>query len=179
MAARSPLARLRSICVALPEAEERETWDLPTFRIRGTIFAMAPGGGAEVWLKARPGSQAVPVGADPARFLAPPCVGPRGWIGIRLGDGPDWPEVAALVRRSDRLVAPRRLAPPAPVGVRGRASAPAGCGAAPRVSIPEEGCLALRRPVEQKVEAEAGGAVRRRRRLRGDQQRAKRLRHRR
>jgi len=28
------LARLRPICLALPEAEERETWGEPTFRVR-------------------------------------------------------------------------------------------------------------------------------------------------
>ncbi len=110
MAARSPLIRLRAICLALPEAEERETWDLPTFRVRGKIFAMAPGGGTEVWCKAPPGSQAVLIGADSDRFFAPPYVGPKGWIGIRLTKRPDWAEVDMLVRRSFRLVAPRRLA---------------------------------------------------------------------
>ena len=35
------LARLRRICLALPEAEERETWETPTFRIGGKIFCMA------------------------------------------------------------------------------------------------------------------------------------------
>ncbi len=29
---------------------------------------------------------------------------------MRLDDGPDWEEVAGLVRRSYRLVAPKRLA---------------------------------------------------------------------
>lgn len=109
----APLARLRAICLPLPEAKERETWDLPTFRVRGRIFAMAPGGpggGVAVWLKAPPGSQAVLVGADPARFFAPPYLGPKGWVGIRLEEAPDWAEVAALVRRSYRLVAPKRLA---------------------------------------------------------------------
>jgi hypothetical protein len=50
------------------------------------------------------------VGADPDRFFAPPYVGPKGWIGIRLTKRPDWAEVDMLVRRSFRLVAPRRLA---------------------------------------------------------------------
>jgi hypothetical protein len=110
MAAR-PIARLRALCLALPEAEERETWDLPTFRVRGKIFAMAPGQGRDlaVWCKAPPGAQQVLVGADPDRFFAPPYVGPKGWIGIRLHPAPDWAEVAGLVHRSWRLVAPKRL----------------------------------------------------------------------
>ena len=104
--------RIRAICLALPEAEERETWGAPTFRVRGKIFAM-PRDGA-VWCKAPAGAQAVLVGADPDRFFAPPYVGPKGWIGIRLHGRPDWEEVAALLRRSYRLVAPRRLAAQVP-----------------------------------------------------------------
>ena len=40
----------------------------------------------------------------------PPYVGHKGWIGVRLDNDPDWDEVAALVRRSYRLTAPKRLA---------------------------------------------------------------------
>ncbi len=105
-----PLKRLRRICLALPEAEERTTWDAPTFRVRDKIFAMAPNrDGADVWLKAPRGSQAVLVAAAPERFFVPPYVGPKGWVGIRLDAGTDWAEVASLVRRSYRLIAPKRL----------------------------------------------------------------------
>ena len=50
------------------------------------------------------------VGADPQRFFVPPYVGHKGWVGIRLDNAPDWHEVAAIVRRSYKLVAPKRLA---------------------------------------------------------------------
>lgn len=107
-----PLARLRALCLALPEAEERETWEKPTFRVREKIFAMPRERDARpsVWFKAPKGSQAVLLAADPARFFAPPYVGPKGWVGMMLAPAPDWGEVAALVARSYRLVAPRRLA---------------------------------------------------------------------
>lgn len=108
-----PLVRLRKICLALPEAYEQETWDLPTFRVHARIFAMFVGErGARpaVWLKAPPGAQAILVGADAGRFFAPPYVGPKGWVGIFLDCRPDWKEVALLVRRSYTLVAPRKLA---------------------------------------------------------------------
>jgi predicted DNA-binding protein (MmcQ/YjbR family) len=103
--------RLRAICLALPEAVETTTWSDPTFRIRGKIFAMEKRGDgrASLWCKAPAGSQMVLIGADPQRFFAPPYVGPKGWVGVRLDDGPDWDEVAALVRRSYRLIAPKRL----------------------------------------------------------------------
>lgn len=40
----------------------------------------------------------------------PPYVGPKGWVGMWLDDGPDWGEVETLVKRSYRLIAPKRLA---------------------------------------------------------------------
>ena len=106
------LARLRPICLALPEAEERETWGEPTFRVRDKIFCMhrTDSGAPALWCKAPPGSQAILVGADPKRFFVPPYVGHKGWVGMRLGKGVDWREVDALVVRSYRLTAPKRLA---------------------------------------------------------------------
>lgn len=102
-----------AICRGFPEAEERETWGAPTWRVRDRIFAMertADGGGLSLWLKASPGAQEVLIGADPDRFFAPPYVGPKGWIGVRLDAVSDWGEIESLVSRSYRLVAPRRLA---------------------------------------------------------------------
>lgn len=111
------IERLRGICLALPETSERYTFEAPTFRVREKIFAMprdtdirSLSGRLSVWMKAPPHSQEILVGADPRRFFVPPYVGPKGWIGMRLDDGPDWDEVAALVRRSYRLIAPKRLA---------------------------------------------------------------------
>src|SRR4051812_39955244 len=105
----TPLDRLRRICLGLPEAAEQETWGLPTFRVRGKIFAIAQLREAmSVCLKAPQGAQHILVGADPERFFVPPYVGPKGWVGVRLEDGPDWDEVASLVTRSYRMTAPKR-----------------------------------------------------------------------
>jgi len=108
----TPLERLRSICLALPEAVEKEAWGDPTFRVKDKIFAMQKSGDGRVsvWLKAPPGAQEILVGAAPETFFVPPYVGHKGWVGIRLDDDPDWTEVDGLVRRSYRLVAPKRLA---------------------------------------------------------------------
>ncbi len=116
MRAPAPLDRLRTICLALPEAEERATWDCQTFRIRAKIFAMhVPGrelgaAGTGLWCKAPKGVQQLLIEADTERFFRPPYVGPKGWIGLRLAGAVDWDEVAALVRRSWRMTAPKRLA---------------------------------------------------------------------
>ncbi len=109
------LRRLREICLALPEATESVFGGhtTPTFRVRDKIFAMLPeqdDGEMAVWCKAPAGAQAVLVGSDPERFFAPPYVGPKGWIGIRLGRGLDWDLVRDLIADSYRLVAPKRLA---------------------------------------------------------------------
>ena len=106
-----PLQRLREICLALPEAVEKETWGHPTFRIRDKMFATFNAGGDRPSLtcKAPPGSQAILVGADPERFFVPPYVGGRGWIGMTLDRGVDWREVAQIIARSFAMTAPKRL----------------------------------------------------------------------
>ena len=112
----SPLARLRKVCLALPEAHEVEAWGEPTFRIRNKLFAMYAhaenhhgGGRPSVWCKAARGNQGPMVQANPERFFVPPYVGVSGWIGIRLDANPDWAEVGELMRDAYRLVAPKRL----------------------------------------------------------------------
>lgn len=111
-----PLARitdqLRALCLALPDAGEKEAWGDPTFRVRDRIFAMIKTGDGRVsvWCKAPPGSQQVLVAADAALFFVPPYVGPKGWVGMRLDRDPDWNDVARVVRRSYALVTPKRLA---------------------------------------------------------------------
>ena len=111
------LERLRRLCLALPETHEVTAWGEPTFRVRNRMFAMyaAPGnhhgkGRAAVWLKAAPGNQALMVAAAPDRFFVPPYVGPSGWVGVWLGRGNDWRELADLLADGYRLVAPKRLA---------------------------------------------------------------------
>ncbi len=110
--AKKPIDRVRAICLALPEAREKEAWGDPTFRVRNKIFAMEKRGDGRIslWCKAPSGSQAVLVGADPQLFFVPPYVGSKGWVGIRLDNNPDWDEVASVIKRSYRLIAPKRLA---------------------------------------------------------------------
>lgn len=106
-----PTERLREICLALPEVEERETWEIPTYRIRGKIFALqsAIEQRDAVWCKAQEGSQDLLVQADPTRFFVPPYLGHKGWVGMWLDRRVDWNEVTELVRRSYRLIAPKKL----------------------------------------------------------------------
>jgi hypothetical protein len=114
--ASNPLARVRKICLALPEAHEKVAWGAPTFRVRNKQFAMFLNnhhgdGRIALWCKAPPGAQEILVGADPDRFFVPPYVGPSGWLGIHLDKGLDWGVVAGLVRDGYLEVAPKRLRP--------------------------------------------------------------------
>lgn len=117
------LERLRRICLALPEATEKEAWGDPTWRVRDRIFAMQKGNveghRPSVWVKAPEGDQAALVASDPERFFVPPYVGGKGWVGVYLDrDDLDWDELAELVEESYRLIAPKRLVrdrlPPGP-----------------------------------------------------------------
>jgi predicted DNA-binding protein (MmcQ/YjbR family) len=109
----SSIDPVRSLCLALPEAFERETWGHPTFRVgggRGKIFCTSAGDGSSITLKADPlEREALIAQGDP--FFIPPYVGDKGWVGMDLSQPqPDWAEVAELIATSYCLVAPKRLA---------------------------------------------------------------------
>ena len=112
--ARTPVERLRAICLALPETTEKLAWGEPTWRVRGRLFAQLDDHhhGADhlaVWLPAPLGEQEAMIFTDPTRFFRPPYVGHRGWVGVRIDQRPDWALVARLVEQAHRQVAPPRL----------------------------------------------------------------------
>lgn len=111
----SPLARLRKLCLALPEAHEVEAWGAPTFRVKNKLFAMYASannhhgaGHHAVWIKATPTNQSFLVGASPKRFFVPPYVGAGGWVGVRLDGRPNWKELAELLRDGYTLTAAKK-----------------------------------------------------------------------
>ncbi|HEU4429538.1 MAG TPA: MmcQ/YjbR family DNA-binding protein [Myxococcota bacterium] len=111
-APREPLARVRALCLALPEAREKITWDQPTFRVREKMFAVCGAGTGRlaVTVKAPQGAQEVLIAYDPRRYFVPHYVGKAGWVGVYLEGRVDWNQVAALIEQSYRLVAPKKLA---------------------------------------------------------------------
>jgi hypothetical protein len=84
------LARLREICLALPETSERLSHGAPTFFIREKrAFLMVltnhhGDGRFAIWCAAPAGVQGMLVEAGPEKFFVPPYVGHRGWLGVRL-----------------------------------------------------------------------------------------------
>jgi len=108
--------RLRAICLALPEVTERPSHGAPTWFVRDKssfVTLWADGHHANqfphLWCAAPPGAQAELTAAAPERFFRPPYVGGRGWLGVRLGHGTDWAEVAELCQDAYRVIAPARL----------------------------------------------------------------------
>ena len=114
--ARANLARVRKICLSLPEATEVEAWGAPTFRV-GKIFAMYAqpdnhhGDGREgIWVKSPHFTQDLLVRGQPTRYFKPPYVGPQGWTGVYLDKDTDWIALTVLVRDAWRSTAPKKIA---------------------------------------------------------------------
>jgi hypothetical protein len=135
---RSPLPRLRRICLALPETQEVEAWGAPTFRVRNKLFAMFAhaadhhGGGRNgVWIKAAHVTQDYLVRAHPDRYFRPPYVGPSGWVGAWLDDVADWDTVHELLLDAWTSIAPKRTVAGRAEGAPGRKAAAAPVKAVP------------------------------------------------
>lgn len=109
--ARRLLAKLRPICLGLPDTEEVEAWGHPTFRVGGKIFVGfgADQDKAQMGVKTSHEMQASLVASD-HRFTIAAYVGKHGWVDLDLSGKVDWGEVEALIRESYRLVAPARRA---------------------------------------------------------------------
>ena len=99
---------LRQVVRSLPEAEERETWGHPTFRVRDKMFAAMSDDGRQATVKATKEEQAALVAAAPETFGIPAYVGRHGWVSIQLATV-DQAELRELVVEAWRQTAPRRL----------------------------------------------------------------------
>jgi hypothetical protein len=109
-------ARLRAVCLALPEVNERASHGAPTFWVRDkksfvTLWASGHHSNdfPHLWCAAPPGEQVALIAAEPDRFFRPPYVGGRGWIGVRLDGQVDWTQIAELCEDAYRAVAPAGL----------------------------------------------------------------------
>jgi hypothetical protein len=109
------LAKVRPICLALPETTERLSHGSPTWFVRDKkTFVMYLNdhhgdGRLALWVAAPPGVQEELVDLEPDRFFRPPYVGHRGWLGVRLDRDVDWDEIAGIVEDAYRQVAPKTL----------------------------------------------------------------------
>ena len=114
MAEEDALGRLRAICLALPEVQERLSHGEPAWFVQGKkLFVMLSDHHHDdrvgFWCAAPPGIQEALVASEPERFFRPPYVGVRGWVGVYLDVPVDWAELEGVVREAYNCVAPVRL----------------------------------------------------------------------
>ncbi|MDI9948391.1 MULTISPECIES: MmcQ/YjbR family DNA-binding protein [Rhodococcus] len=111
---KADLERLRTLCLALPEATERVSHGEPAWFVRkapqfASLADRHHDDRVAFWAAAPPGAQQDWVQRDPGRFFVPPYVGGRGWIGVYLDVPQDWDDVADIVEDAYRAVAPKTL----------------------------------------------------------------------
>jgi hypothetical protein len=100
--------QLRDLALALPGAEERETWGHPTFRVNDKIFVGYDHEQETANVRSSKEEQAALVASDPQTFHEAPRVGRHGWLEIAL-DRVDDDELTELVTEAWRRAAPKRL----------------------------------------------------------------------
>jgi hypothetical protein len=109
------LDRIRQMCLAFPETNERPSHGMPTFFVRDRKSFVTftdnhhNDGRLALWCHAPEGVQAMLVESNPQQFFVPPYVGHRGWIGVRLDRHPDWDVITDIIGDAYRMVAPKRL----------------------------------------------------------------------
>jgi hypothetical protein len=99
---------VRSFALSLPEAEERETWEAATFRVRNKIFVMFDEKERHLWIKSTHDEQRSLIAMNPDAFFVPSYVGSKGWIGVVVSKA-ERGEVEELLTEAWRLTAPKRL----------------------------------------------------------------------
>lgn len=111
------LARLRTVCLALPEASEKESHGHPNFYTK-KVFAVFGGvvkgdHDSDRWSQSvvvLPNLLTREAALSDDRFFVPAYYGPYGWIGLNFRAAEvDWDEVTELVEESYRNTAPARL----------------------------------------------------------------------
>jgi len=99
---------VRAFALSLPAAEERETWETATFRVRSKIFMMFSETERHAWIKSAHNEQRALIAMDDDAWFAPPYVGPSGWVGAVLSKA-DGDEVRELIIEAWRMTAPKGL----------------------------------------------------------------------
>ena len=102
------LAKMRKICLALPDTKETPTWGQPHFRVGEKIFAGCglEKGTISVGFKLEM-DHADAMVRRPG-FSRAPYVGHKGWVSVDPEVASHWDELRALIHESYRLIAPKR-----------------------------------------------------------------------
>jgi hypothetical protein len=118
------LAKVRAVCLRLPEAYEEAAWVGVRWRVRKQTFAhvlMIDGGWPPAYAQAAGSDGPITVltfrssiaELDPRHYAEPPFFRPRWFsniVGMVLDRGVDWKEVGQLLTASYCALAPKKLA---------------------------------------------------------------------
>jgi hypothetical protein len=118
------LAKVRAVCLRLPETREEAAWVGVRWRVCKQTFAhllMIDGGWPPAYAQAAGSDGPIPVltfrssiaELDPRHYAEPPFFRPRWFpniVGMVVDRGVDWNEVAQLLTASYCALAPKKLA---------------------------------------------------------------------
>jgi predicted DNA-binding protein (MmcQ/YjbR family) len=103
------LARVRSFCLALPEAREVEAWGHPTFRAGKKMFAAFSSEAGEPSLSLKMSFDRQDHLLEGNRFFPTPYAARLGWVSLRIDRRIKWDEVRGLIEEAYREVALKRM----------------------------------------------------------------------
>jgi predicted DNA-binding protein (MmcQ/YjbR family) len=103
------LAKVRAICLALPEGKEVEAWGHPTFRAGKKMFAGFGEDADGLSLGFKMSFDRQDELLQDKRFYPTPYASRLGWVSLRLNSKTNWDDVAALLREAYRQVANKRM----------------------------------------------------------------------
>jgi predicted DNA-binding protein (MmcQ/YjbR family) len=103
------LERVRSLCLALPEATEVTAWGHPTFRAGKKMFAAFGDHSGDPTIGMKVGFDRQEELLQDSRFYPTPYAAHQGWVSLRLDSKTDWAELNGLIRGAYRQVALKRM----------------------------------------------------------------------
>jgi predicted DNA-binding protein (MmcQ/YjbR family) len=103
------LQQVRSLCLALPETCEIETWGHPTFRAGKPMFAAFGDEAGDATIGLKVGFDRQEQLLTDARFYPTPYAAHQGWVSLRLDAKTDWQELKGLIREAYCQVALKRM----------------------------------------------------------------------
>ena len=102
------LAKMREICLSLPDTKETLTWGEPHFRVGEKIFAGCGMEKGRLTIGFKLEMDHADARVQDPRFHRAPYVGHKGWVSMDAAQIRSWKEVKLLVLESYRLIAPKR-----------------------------------------------------------------------
>jgi predicted DNA-binding protein (MmcQ/YjbR family) len=100
-------AKISSLCLALPDTKLTMTWGSPHFRVADKIFCGFGDDDGKQVMGVKLAMNHAQALVKQARFWPSPYVGKHGWVSMDVGQRKSWDEVAALIRESYQLIAPK------------------------------------------------------------------------